>query len=259
MKRLSLRLLAVPGCVLLISGCGSMATKPAITYGTQSVAGDWTFSAIDDFKNQSPFEGLSGGLAGQGNTITGILRTSGGCVSSTQDINFTGTEDATGNVTLTSTNLPNNVATISGLLGIPGDGVPYLSSGLVVTGSGPCAGSFAGFLGNELPLLSGAYTASLTSTAGATATLTASFTAGAANAEFQFPETATATLSSASCSSTISLNGMAAGLYVNGTMSEAPTSGNNFTVALASRAITINNTGAACNSGTFSGNLATPQ
>jgi hypothetical protein len=238
---------------LFFSGC-SVPASGNIT-SDRVLTGNWQFIPIDDFYHNDILGGLAGSLSSQGNSITGIFRSSGGCVSPTQDIHFTGTEDAKGNLTLTSTNLPDNQATISGSIQeFPSE--TDIASSLVVTGSGPCAmAPYPGYMGIEDPPLSGTYTANLTSSSGATATLTANLVVAAVNSDGEFPETGTLTLTTSGCSATFSLNGVMTGSSLQATLTPASGSANGATFSDSGSTVTINNPGTGCASGSFTGTL----
>ena len=257
MRSLSLVCVAISGGAFLLAGCALPATSNvSSTIKSQGVTSNWQFVAIDDFYHNDILGGLAGSLSIQGNNVTGIFRSSGGCVSPTLDINFTGTEDAKGNLTLTSTNLPNNQATISGPIQTFPSSTDIASS-LVVTGSGPCAmAPYLNYLGTQYPPLNGAYTAKLTSSTGATATLTANLVAAAVNSDGQFPETGTATLTTSSCAASFSLNGVMTGSSLQATLTPASGPANGATFSGSASAVTINNPGNGCGSGSFTGSLA---
>ncbi len=201
---------------LFFSGCSVPATgnlQPG-----KDVTGNWQFIPIDDFMHDDKLGALAGSLISQGNNVTGVLHGTG-CVAATQDITFAGTVDAKGNLALTSTNLPENVATITGSVSITPGGM-LIESSLTVSGTGACAmPPYLDFVGTEYPPLNGSFAASLTSSSGATATLMAQLTAATANSDGQIPETGTFTLAGASCSSTFSFTGVAVGSSLEGTFS----------------------------------------
>jgi hypothetical protein len=253
MRFISLTSFALAASSLLMSGC----SVPTTTSGLPgpSVTGNWLFIPIDDFFHNDKLGDLVGSLSNQDNSITGILRSSGGCVSPTQDISFSGTEDAKGNLTLTSTNLPDNLATITGTVQTF-SASSDIESTLTVTGTGPCTmPPYLNFSGTEIPPLNGSYSANLTSTAGATSTLTANLTAAAANSDGQFPETGTLTLTASSCSTTFSLNGVMTGDSLQGTLTPASGPANGATFSYSAAQVTLSNPGTGCAAGTFTGTL----
>jgi len=251
MNRVSLRFLAFPFCALLIVGCGSTPTK---SYATQDLTGNWTFGPSDPPGPVPPFGAFTGALSGQGANVTAILRTVG-CVSSTQDITFAGSESSAGVLTLISTNLPNNVATITENLSVmPVLGATYLGD-LKVTGSGPCAYQDITLRAFNYPALTGNFAGTLTSNASYTATLTQQ----AANADGQFPETGTMTLTTPSCSSSYALTGLVTGSSFTASLSASNPSSTALTSAtLTSETATVPlsiSVDSGCSIGTFTGNL----
>ncbi len=247
--------LALTSCALLLSGCAVPAVKTSQSTQTlQGVTSNWQFIPIDDFYHMDKLGGLAGALATQGTNVTAVSHGSG-CVDPSTDIMFSGTEDAKGDLTLTSTNLPNNVATITGPAQTLTSGV-YIQSGLTVTGSGPCTSSWPIFPGNQYQPLNGGYTANLKNSNSATATLTANFTAGATNADGEIPETGTLTLATLTCSSSFSFTGTALGANLQGTLSTSAGSANGVTLSvLLNGAVSIASPSGSCAAGSFSGTL----
>ena len=252
--------LALTTCALLISGCSVpvVKTSQSTTQAAQGTSANWQFTPIDDFTHNDRLGPLAGSLVTGGTNVTGVLHGSG-CVASTQDIAFSGTLDAQGNLTLTSTNLANNVATISGTMQNYPSGAGIVSS-LTVTGSGPCSMSpFLNFQGSEVPPLSGSYTANLTSASGATATLTGNFAVGETNADGEIPETGTFTLTTPTCSSSFSFTGTALGISLQGTLTSTSSSSQptlSGQIAGSSASVTVVSPSGACAAGSFTGTLA---
>ncbi len=252
---------AIITSVLLLSGCAVSGSSNGKSSPGPDLTGNWQFVAIDDFFHAVKIGGLSGSLVSQGNNITGVLHGSG-CVAASQDIAFSGTEDDKGNVTLTSTNLPDNVATIAGTVSITPGGM-YFQSTLTVTGSGPCAMSqpYMVFTGTQYQPLNGNFAATLTSSGSATATLAASFTAAATNADGEIPETGTLTLATASCSSTYSFTGFALGASLEGTLASSsgstsvPIFSGQLSGLASSALVTLTTPSGSCAAGSFTGTL----
>ena len=124
---------------------------------------------------------------------------------------MTGSQSADGSVTLTSTNLPNNVATITLNFTtlynfVSGHGT------ISISGSGPCAIPSTAFSGNEIQSVTGAYTGTISAASGfpSTATGTANLTQEVANSDGLFPVIGSITIAGASCTSTFSYTGLAA-------------------------------------------------
>ncbi len=268
MTRVSLRLLVAAIAASLLTGCNPMGTSTATSYATQDFTGNWQMSISDPpYPGPYPIASLEGAMAGQGQNITAVFRATGtGCVSSTFDVAFAGSQTADGNLTLNSTNLPNNVATItatpSGVMPLTNGIAPFLG-GLVVSGSGPCATGGIALRGEEIAPLSGSFIGSLTSLSGVASTFTVALTQSAANSDGQFPESGTITVAGSGCTNVFSLTGMVTGLTLTATL--APTSGPPATATLltgppygdttAPLAFSITITGTGCNAGTFTGSL----
>src|ERR1017187_5016159 len=140
MRLAALRLLPIAAAVSLLLGCAA-SNSGTIVYSTSDFTGDWGFG-ITDPPGPGPFAitELNGALSGSGQSITGVFRAANGtgCVSPTFDIAFTGSQDAAGDLTLTSTNLPGNVATIAVKGTAFAEGNTFIFGSLVITGSGPC-------------------------------------------------------------------------------------------------------------------------
>jgi hypothetical protein len=268
MSHASFRLLALAAATTLISGCNPAAT-PMTSYDTQNLTGNWQVSISDPpYPGPFPIASLTGAVAGSGQNVTATLRATGtGCVSPTQDITFTGSQLADGTLILTSTNLPNNVVSISamagGIMPLANQTALFLGS-LLVTGTGPCTMANIALRGEEFAPLTGTFTGPVNSTSGSTATFTAALTQAAANSDGQFPETGMITVAGSNCTNTFSLAGLVAGPGL--TASLTPISGPAATATVTtgppfggatnmiSFGMTITGTG--CNAGTFTGSLA---
>ena len=265
MTRISLRFLAAAIAASLLFGC-NLGGSNSTTYATQDFTGNW-YLTISDPAGPYTITSFTGAMTGQGQNITAVFRaTSTGCVSSTFDIAFAGSQTADGKLTLNSTNLPNNVATItatsSGVIPFTNGIVPFLG-GLVVTGSGPCAMGGIALRGEEIAPLTGTFIGSLTSLAGVASTFTVALTQSAANSDGQFPESGTITVAGSGCTNVFSLTGMVTGLTLTATLT--PTSGPPATATLltgppygnttAPLEFSINITGTGCNASTFTGSL----
>jgi hypothetical protein len=269
MRRISLRFFTLAVAASLLSGCNAMSTTSSTSYATQDFTGNWQLGISDPpYPGPYPIAALTGAMAGQGQNITGVFRIGGtGCVSPTQDVTFVGSQTADGNLTLNSTNLPNNVATItatsSGIMPLTNGITPFLG-GLVVTGSGQCTMGGIALRGEEIAPLTGTFTGSLTSTSGVTSSFTVALKQSVGNSDGQFPESGTITVASSSCANVFSLTGTVSGLTLTATLT--PTSGPPATATLATEppygnstaplSLSINITGTGCNAGSFTGNLA---
>jgi hypothetical protein len=268
MARISLRFLAAAIAASLLTGCNPMNTSGSTSYGTQDFTGNWYLTISDPpYPGPYPIATLTGAMSGSGQSVTATFRAGGtGCVSPTQDIAFTGSQLADGTLTLASTNLPNNVATISA---IGGGAMPLTNQnalflgGLVVIGSGSCTMGGITLRGEGLAPLSGTYTGPITSTSATTANFTATVAQAAANSDGQFPESGTITVAGATCTNTFALTGLVAGSALTATLT--PISGPTATATVATGppdgefantlAFSIIITGTGCNAGNFTGSL----
>jgi hypothetical protein len=251
--------LALACCALLISGCSASPASNQPTPGLD-VTGNWQFAPANNATQADTIGSLAGSLVSQGSSVTAVLHGSG-CVAPTQDITFSGTDDEKGNLTLTSTNLANNVATITGTVSITPGGM-LIDSSLVITGSGACAmSSYPNFNGTAYSPLDGKFNANLTSADGATATLMADLTAGTTNADGQVPETGTLAIVNSACSSTYSFTGFALGGSLQGTLAtgSGPASGVTFAGQLShlepGAGVALTNPNGSCAAGSFTGTL----
>jgi hypothetical protein len=270
MSNPSLRLLAFAAAASLLAGCtvtnnSAFATQDS-SYSTQDLTGNWQVGISDPpYPGPYPITSFTGAISGSGQNITAVFRATGtGCVSPTQDITFSGSQLANGALTLTSTNLPNNVAAISTLAAIPQfPNQPVLFvGGLAVTGSGPCTMGGIALRGQEFSPLIGTFAGPITSTSAATSNFTAVLTQAQANSDGQFPETGTIIVTGSTCTNVLSLAGLVAGPNVTATLT--PTSGPAASATLtmgplyngtATISVGITITGTGCNAGTFNGSL----
>ena len=265
MRLAALRLLPIAAAVSFLLGCAASDSGKVVN-STSDFTGNWGFG-ISDPAGPFTIYSLTGALSGKGANITGTFRaTSTGCVSPTQDIAFTGSQTADGTLTLTSTNLPNNVATISsignGLMPLTNQSALFFGA-LVVTGSGPCAMGGIVLEGEEFAPLTGTYIGPITSTSGTTANFTATLAQAAANSDGQFPESGTITVAGATCANVFSLTGLVAGSALTATLT--PVSGPSATATLTtgppygettnSLSFSMTITGSGCNAGIYSGTL----
>jgi hypothetical protein len=229
-------------------------------YSTQDLTGNWVFELTDP-AGPWTITSFTGALAGQGKNITGVFRAGGtSCVSTTFDITFAGIEDAMGNLTLVSTNLPNNMVTYTATIGT--GTVAGSLGGLVISGSGPCAMKDDAYRGTELASISGTYTGSLSASPGPTAAFTVAATQAAANADGQFPTSGTVTAAGTSCTNVFSYAGLVTGATLSATLT--PISGPAATGTLGANPIgttvgpppfTVQITSTGCNNGEFTGTL----
>ena len=238
----------------LLAGCGSsggMQVKGNSQIATVTTSTGILFSDPQSGSG-SPLQGLNGALTAQASVLTATFHSSG-CVLPSADLTFTGNKDANGNITLSSTNLPQNTAVITGQFST--DYPNLFLGGLTISGSGPCAYT-AGIAarGTEYAPLTGTFTGALTSAA---STLT--LTQGAANADGYFSETGTLTFTAGSCTTSYNLSGLLAGPNLSATLTA--TSGTatatltsttqDVSPALIDLALTI--PGSGCDAGSYTG------
>jgi hypothetical protein len=241
-----------------LAGC-SAANNSGSTTTTTPLAGNWFFTTL--YPGNVPQNIVySGAFTQSGTSVTAVLHNS--CFS-TQDIDFSGSEDASGNLTLTSNNLSSNVVTIKGTVTATGGVIQTSNYAFTVTGSAPCAPLSASLAGSQIPSFTGNFAGSLNSTAGGSASFAVTLAQGSANTDGQFPLTGTVAVSSSACSVSFPLNIFfsGSGFTANLTSSSGPTSTAVFSAGpvtnsgspavLANFNIAI--TG--CNAGTFTGSL----
>jgi hypothetical protein len=260
MKRISLLVFPLAVATLLLSGCNAMTTSSSVSTSTTNtdLTGNWEFTTL--YPGIFPINIIyTGALSGQSTSITGVLRTNT-CFAATQDITVTGSEDTKGNLTLTSTNLPNNVVTLTAAMatstGTPGSGPGTLT----ITGSTPCAPVTASIYGNQFAPLTGTFAGTLTSTSSTAVTATAVLTQSAANADGLFTESGTITIAGTGCTNTFSVTGLFAGtpFSANLTSASGPPATATFSAGVpygssVSSSIAIVSSG--CTAGSFAGNL----
>jgi len=265
MKPSALRVLSLPSLLFILAGCGAAPNSTGSANPTTNLNGaiNWAFHIQDPGPGGVPPLGLfTGAVAVQGSTAAATLRATGAttCVAPTFDIQFTGTRDSQGILTLNSTNVPGNVITLTAtptniaLLG------PNTFGSLTISGNGPCAfpNGVTALLGYEYGPLSGTYTGTLTATTGATATATLS--QAAANTDGQFPESGSLTVATGSCSTTFALNGLVAGTNFNAALTSTSGSAATLTATLNNQSdspvtVTLAVTGAGCANATYTGTL----
>jgi hypothetical protein len=268
MRLASLRLPVLATAASLLLGCNAASNSgTTITYTTSDLTGDWIYG-ITDPPSGGPWAitQFAGALSGSGKDITGVFRASSptGCISPTFDVAFTGSQDVAGNLTLTSTNLPGNVATItqSGFFAPVGGEISSLG-GLIITGSGPCVESGIALRGTEVTNVTATYAGSLSTGSGPATPFAVTLAETTANADGQFLTTGAVTVNGTGCTNVFSLNGLVSGtaLSANLNLTSGPSAtgmlgiasigsfaqnGQTFSVMIA---------GAGCNSGSFTGSL----
>jgi hypothetical protein len=247
--------------IALLSGC-STSNSPSSTATTPpALTSNWEFNTL--YPGPVPQNILYvGALSGQGTGITGVLRTNT-CFSANQDIAFTGNEDTKGNLTLTSTNLPNNVVAITAAVTPANSAVASGLGTLTITGSAPCAPVTASIAGNGFAPLTGTFAGTLSSTSSATVTATASLTQSAsANADGLFAESGTITITGTGCTNTFPFSNFFAGtpFTANATAASGPAATATLSIGVPSgtpgtvaTSIAIVSTG--CTVGSFAGSL----
>ena len=120
---------------LLLTGCADMGTTP-ISAANPTVTGNWQFSSAS--ANAAKLASFSGELTGNASQMTGILHSNSttSCVAPSVAIAMTGSTNANGVTTLTSSNFPSGTLTITGTLAA--DGKSFNTAAYTVTG-GTCA------------------------------------------------------------------------------------------------------------------------
>jgi hypothetical protein len=194
-------LLLLPVATLI--ACGGASTPPIGTSYTP-VSGDYVITVGIGTAGQSTF---TGNLLVTGTSVSGVFRYLNPgtiCVSSSQDIPFTGSYQS--NVlTLTSTAFSNSVATFTIKLPFGNNNLnQQLASGTAVIAGGTCALASSTLQAQFVTTFNGGWTISITSPA---ATYPLAVTQSAANSDGEFPVTG-----SLACGGTlINLSGLVSG------------------------------------------------
>jgi hypothetical protein len=262
MRRALAILLTIPLATLLTSCATLLPGTTLLSSTTQDLTGNWIFGVSDPPAGTPPLNAFIGAINGQGASFTATFHATGACISPTQTLNFTGTQNASGAITLTSTNFPNNTATITATV-LSVNGVASGLGALAITGTGPCAIPSISMILSQFPPLTGTYTGTLTSTTNTTAVVTANLAQASANSSGQFPESGTVIVTAPGCTSTFTLTGLITGPTLAASLSS--TSGPTATAvasAVLSPAssqpplpITLNILSTGCNTGSFNGSL----
>jgi hypothetical protein len=260
MKRIPSPLLPL-ALIALLSGCSTSNNPSSTTTTPPTLTSNWEFNTL--YPGNVPQNILYvGALSGQGTSITGVLRTNT-CFSANQDIAFTGSEDTKGNLTLTSTNLPGSVVTLTVAVTPANSAVASGLGTLAITGSAPCALASTSIAGNGFAPLTGPFAGTLTSTSSATVTATATVTQSAsANSDGVFAESGTITITGTGCTNTFPFSNFFAGtpFSATATATSGPAATGTLTIGVptgspstVATSIAIASTG--CAAGTFAGNL----
>jgi hypothetical protein len=230
------------------------------TTTTPAVTGNWEFNTL--YPGPAPQNIIYvGALTTQGTAISGVLRTNT-CFAANQDIAFTGSLDAKGNLSLTSSNLSGNVVAITATLGTSTGTLASGPGTLAITGATPCAPITASIYGNQFALLTGTFAGTMASTSSATVTATATLTQSTtANSDGLFTESGTLNISAgAGCGNTFPVSGFFAGSPFSATLTSnsGPPATATFNVGVpygntVSASVNIVSTG--CAAGSFAGNL----
>lgn len=260
--------------LMLLTGCNlvnfSNLNSPGTGSGggsspgtTTDFTGNYTFAGTPNAAGvlPTPVEAFVGAIANTGSTVTATLRllSANQCVSTTQDLAFTGTVGSSGQINLSSTTLPQNPIAITF-----DDNPAQSSNGIgtyIVSGSGPCAMPSTSFVSDQYSPVTGTYTGTFTGTTGTAATVTATLTQAPANADGQFPESGTLVLTTAACTNTFTVVGTVTGPLV--TITFNPTASGTlggFVGQIPDHALTMAVPAGiqvlgACNPGTFTGGL----
>lgn len=255
---------ALACAVLGATGCNVLQNLAAGSAAKADYTGNYAFAQIPSSTGQTvgPVVGLLGGVANSGSAFTATFRlvTTNRCVSPPEDLNFTGTRDTSGQITMISTTLTNNPVSIVW------DADPTQSSNGVGTytigGNGPCAMPVTQFVSDGFSPVTGTYAGTFSASGGGQATVTATLTQGAANADGQFPETGTLVLATPSCTNNFTVSGIVTGPTM--TVEFNPAGGSSlggFVAVLPDHVLTLSipagiNVAGACNPGTFAGVLS---
>lgn len=206
--------------------------------------------------------GFVGAVANTGSSFTATLRAvaSGGCVSSTENLNFAGTRASSGQITLTSATIASNPITI-----VWDDDPTQSSNGVgtyAIGGNGPCAMGATQFVSDGISPVTGTYIGTFSSSAGGQATITAALAQGTANADGQFPAAGTLVVSTAACTNNFTVSGIVTGpeMTVEFNPSGSASLGG-FVALLPDHVLTLSipagiSVTGACNPGVFSGVLS---
>lgn len=250
--------------------CGCSALNLQNLTGSRAKAGtdftgNYTFSGVAGSSGQAPgpVQVFVGAVANPSGTTFGAtlrLVSSNGCVAPSTDVVFTGSMSASGQITLTSTTLPNNPVSITWL-----DDPAQSSNGVgtyTISGSGPCATPSTQFVSDQYSPVTGTYTGTFTSAAGAQATVTATLSQGTADEHGQFPETGSVTLATSTCTNNFNVGGTVTGPILTLAFNQSGTASlGGFVYLLPDHVLTlqvpsgITVTGS-CNPGAYSGVLS---
>jgi hypothetical protein len=266
MRYISLRLLAIVVIASFFTGCSSIHHPAAPSSTVQNLTGNWLFDT-DIPPAQAitaPVYAFTGAINSQGANVSAVLRALGTCISPSQDIAFTGSQTADGTLTLTSTNLPNNVVTIT-LNFITLYNLTSGQGSISIAGSGPCSIPSTALFASEIQPVTGAYIGTVSAASGtpSTASATANLTQAAANSDGLFPVTGSIAIAGISCSSTFSLTGLITGPNLSATLvsTSGPTATGsvqgtiNAGIFAPSLTLSINILSSGCNNGAFNATL----
>jgi hypothetical protein len=240
--------------------CGGSDSSNSIPAGG-ATTGDYIITVAGGTAQASVF---TGALTVSGTAVTGTFRYNNPgtiCVSSAQDIPFTGTV-VNGSLILTSSSFVNSVATIT--LPLPfGNNTSnqQVSTGTAVIAGGTCALASTTAKGQYIPSLSGTYSGAFSGPVAGTGSIV--LVESAANADGQFPTTVAVSFSStvnAACNFSIPTSAP-----VNGLISGATLQASNSNILVSANAgsppiqVSVSyvggGTSAAACSGTYSGNV----
>ena len=185
---------------IALTGCSSLA--PVYLTNTVPVTGNWQFSSSAAAAAKLP--ALSGELTGTGASMTGILQSdsASSCVAPTTAIDVTGSTNAQGITTLTSTGVANGTLTITGALAA--DGKSFTSATYTVAG-GTCAfASAANATAADFSPIAGSYTGNFSDPKGQILTISATLSqAPTSDANGNFTLSGSATFNNACFSNSV--------------------------------------------------------
>jgi hypothetical protein len=218
-------------CVVLLVGC-AVGSNPPSTSPTLGPAENWQIEQGTSIT--IPPAGtflLTGAMQAQGSQVTGVFSGSPLCGGGPQVMNFAGTIDSVGNLTVAPT-----PAYFYVQLAVPANPTTVSTGTMAVTGQF-CALAMAPApaVGVEIAPLTGNFGGQVTSVEdpmvplGTVANVSLALTqASAPNASGQFPLTGSITYTNHSCVETIPVTGTVSGVGITLASASAPVSGQNY-------------------------------
>jgi hypothetical protein len=217
-----------------MAGCGSPSGSSAILPTVApDLTGNWQIqSSVTSGANPLIGIVLLGALDSNGNQVNGTFRFTNLSDPTTcglnQVVTVTGAVDSEGNLTLTSSALPNGT-TIKARMAITGTQPPYAGAGTIEVDGATCAFANASSIGEQITNTSGTYAGTLTpGTLGSPATgpsATVTLIVGQAAspaADGQFAATGTLSYGIGSCSGSAPISGTVSGVGMILSSANAP-------------------------------------